>query len=424
MVEDSSGARTYTPSAYGFHIGAPASPSTVLDLRVPVPTLGAWRVLLVRDGSSYASDLDVWNDAQHFLYDQILVDPAWLWRDNQLAFYYLTRPGVTTDYYSAVSTRCGQDPWPGTGTPPDVLFADAVGVIHRHTGFRDCAGLGVVTTGAAPRRNFAAYGPEPRIVQHELGHALFGLGDEYWEPQSSREVPGQPPDPVHCVCCDENGRQGSVDANGNIVFAGPAGTAGGGAPMAPGPTVGGGVAPRHGTFGNGGTFGGVGGFGGATTGAGGAGGTVTINPMCMGPPCAGWIPPASCRLVAPLCPPIASTCVLPNIFPDLTTCQTQAALIATHPGVEASVAPTSCRQLCGGPQKPCPCVPANAQVWIVDRQHPPLSSMIGDDIMAQVPPMLLFNGGACERCLETTFCLLWEIGRGQSPTDAHAWCFR
>lgn len=59
----------------------------------------------------------------------------------------------------------------------DYTFADAMGLIHR-SGLRDCAGGGV----------FSSQASNARVVGHEMGHAPFGMSDEYccdggyWQP--------------------------------------------------------------------------------------------------------------------------------------------------------------------------------------------------------------------------------------------------
>jgi hypothetical protein len=437
-VEDSAGHRLGAPS-YAFDIGQQPG-QLVLELRVPLSDKAMLRTLFVRDSATYPTDAAVWTDAEHFLEQQILVDPAWRWRDYQLGFYYDLRPGQTSDYTSRQSTRCGQDPWPGMPMPPEALFADAIGVIHNDSTFRDCGGVGIVTRGASPRRNFSAYGGNPRVVQHEMGHALFRLGDEYYESETTRRIPPVPFDPSHpCQCCDPGGRVGSVDADGNITYSG------GPAPPRPvvaPPSPGGVVAPAHGNLtgvatgnalGSGGVgvvtgLGGAGGAGGAggTVGTGGMGGiTVTVCPPGA-PPCAGWVPLPDCATRAGQCPPLPGDCWKQNDFSSQADCQNAAARIALNPGVEASVAAANCRQLCGTVAQPCPCEAMGAEVWIVDREHPPLMSNTGNDIMATTPTSVLYNGAACENCLEATFCMMWEMGPGRNRTlaQAEAWCLR
>ena len=318
------------------------------------------------------------SDTEQFLYSQILEDPAYRWRDNQLAFYYYTYPGVTTDYYSGLASRCGQAPWPigGSGgnfpyyTPTEILFADVIAVIHKNDSFRDCAGLGVQIDGASPSRRVMAHGKRPTVVQHELGHALFGLGDEYNEGEDTRAAPAGEPPPfgTNCTCCD-------TDPIG--------GTNGGFCP-----------------------------------------------PLSV--PCAGFEPDPACFPVAAACPTIDSKCIKSevydthdNIFDSETLCRAAADAINAHPGVELTANAVDCRPICGSApgQTPCPCVNgASIERWKLDRRNPTGS---GGDIMENASPYttLTYNGPACEHCMETTFCMLWELGRGESQEAAYAQCY-
>lgn len=147
-------------------------------------------------------------DAETALYDQILADPALRWRSEQLAILYYAKTGQVADSGSALSARCGSDPWPSVNDDirlPDVLRSvDVLALLHQsshnETPIRDCAGQHVldpdIATLSSPRRS-------PQTLHHELGHVLFGLGDEYYEDEASRRRPGGQ-GLAGCPCCDED----------------------------------------------------------------------------------------------------------------------------------------------------------------------------------------------------------------------------
>jgi hypothetical protein len=210
QMTDSRGRTTGSASAYYFQIGsATSSSSPNVILRAPFDLYvgqRALKVLLVRNEADYPSQDAVRADAQTLLYDGLLADPIYRWRDNQIAVYLSAFPGSTSDYYSGLTNRCGQLPWLGRATESfaesAASTADAVVVLHRQSGWRDCAGLGVAGAGAGIERRASADGRRPETFAHELGHALFGLADEYQEStgdRTARSVTG--PLPAACDCC-------------------------------------------------------------------------------------------------------------------------------------------------------------------------------------------------------------------------------
>ena len=203
-VRTSSGDMVRSPGAYGFTVGeirppAPgAAPTRLHVLRSGSSASAALKVAFIRHGNSYPNtEFDGFLEDLEAVIEGLVTDPAWRWRDNQLAVYLLNRTGQTSDRASGEATRCGQRPFITGTLPAQLADFDAVGVIHDNAGWRDCAGLADSTGGPAL---FSGYGGEPAVVRHELGHALFGLGDEYTESTASRTAPGGDDDPV-CNCC-------------------------------------------------------------------------------------------------------------------------------------------------------------------------------------------------------------------------------
>lgn len=375
-----------SPGTYTFRIGTPPEPDSgaarVIPLRVPIEqTDRSHAVLLVADIDSFGVDFEgriafteLGDLVEPLLYEGLLEDPVYRWRDNQIGIYATERAGRVTGYASGLSSRCGADPWPGMAQQGidvsiETAVADAIGVLHNR-GFRDCAGLGTnPAAGALP--HFSADVGDPLLFQHELGHALFGLADEYWETTASRRVP--PGNPGRNCCC-----QGGGPVGGNNGGAIP------GDPDDPGgiPCVGG--------------------------------------LICDGRP---W--PADCFEAGLACPRIESSCAEPNVFPSRETCVSAAAAIAVHPGIEAEASPDDCQLLCGPEGRECPCDPEQT-VWILDRRTPSLANQTDDDLMGtrdRARPREL-HGPACALCIETELCLLWERGSDRSEEEARAHCMR
>lgn len=386
-MTDDAGAEGRAPSSYTFLIGDPEAGDRIVALRVPllVPRPQLFRVLLVRDGESYTTDAAALQAAQAMLYDGVLDDPVHRWRDAQLAFYYTSREGITRDYHSGLQSRCGGRPWAGTGHEAEAeaeagRFA-LLGVLHDKD-YRDCAGAGLAANG---QRRFSAKGTDASLFQHEFGHALALLSDEYHEDTASRQMrTDSVADPLDCYCCDpyDPGDPGTVVPGGGGVT-----ITGGDATVPGGPT------------------------------------TQQVCPPGA-PSCVGFVPPPICHPAPPLCPPLGSACVTPNIFPSLSACQNAATEINVHPGVELAADPADCTPLCAGDD--CPCMPpgSTAEFWILDRRTPPVPATVDDDLMGIIDPFQPRerHGPACARCVEVTYCMRWETGRGQSESDALTYC--
>lgn len=376
------GREWFSPGTYAFQIGTPEPPAPgearVIPLRVPLEQTDRYHaVLLVADIESFDVGFEgrvaftLFGDAiEPLLYDGLLEDPVYRWRDNQIGIYATERAGQVSDYYSGHSSRCGADPWPGLAEQGNDLseeidIADVIGVLHTR-GFRDCAGLGT-TGGVVP--HFSADVGDPLLFQHELGHALFGLADEYLEATDSRQAPGNP----GRSCCCQGGNNGGDD--------------------------------------------------GGEVGPGDPGGPVDLcvdEILCTGRP---W--PADCFGAAPACPRIESSCAEPNVFPSRAACESAAAAIASHPGIEIDASAEDCRLLCAPGASECPCDPEQT-VWTLDGRTPSRPGEADDDIMGSrdVSSPRELHGPACALCIETELCLLWERGSGRSEEEARSHCIR
>ena len=93
-----------------------------------------------------------------------------------------------------ISPRLGSPTWPVSGTGSTTnstivladgngpeTFADASGIVHRQT-ITDAAGVVYPTRDAAGGGMFtinALVASSPNVMRHEMGHAVFGLADEY-----------------------------------------------------------------------------------------------------------------------------------------------------------------------------------------------------------------------------------------------------
>jgi hypothetical protein len=254
----------------------------------------------------------------------------------------------------------------GIDLASEIADADALGVLHTRNQ-RDCAGLGATTAGGT-RPHFSANADDPVLFQHELGHALFGLGDEYRETTASRQAPGGDPRLEGC-CCEPGGVVG-----GEVV--GPGGI--------PAP---GGVCP---------------------------------DPEA--PACGQLLDPA-CYPAGPACPPIASRCEQPNVFASRAECEAAVARAAAHPAVRADPVDGDCRLLCSPGTDPCPCTP-DETVWILDRRTPAAAGAVDDDIMGRRDALVPAerHGPACVLCIEAELCMLWELGSDRSEAAAREYC--
>jgi hypothetical protein len=397
-----------------------------LVLREPVAPVAALadtyrlEVAWVRDPQNH-SEADFLDDLERIVYEGILKDPVYRWRDPQFTFSVTLNSGVTTSYYSGIDTRCGQNPWPREDQPfPTELNHVAVlAVVHRRTStpdveggalarnFRDCAGTLVDN---AAIRTFSVTGGitgTPIIAKHEFGHAAFGLGDEYTESDDTRRVP-VPPTEVPGCCCAYDGdppgfgtgpamasrRRPTPDAmRASWQFR---------------PTIC--VSP---------------------------GGEVErglTQPGEAWPTCAATLP-AECgasRIDEPACPALPGDCIVarmwgdaaipanvtprPNSFISEDECNASRAAADTHPGVEDDEQSLgTCEQICGQPGNPCPC--GQAQGWIVDRD--PAASSTRDSMATSSARR---HGGTCAWCVESSLCVRWQLALGDAPGQAWTRC--
>jgi hypothetical protein len=452
-IELADGSRVASRATYLFSVRSTVPASTLVPVRVPVKRVDAlaegYRMdtALIR---GLGNDYDVAQfvaDAHEAMFDGILSDPVYRWRDDQLGFYLFTQPGITTSYYSGFDTRCGQNPWPVERTlPPALAPIEVIGVLHRlateanaaegraqataptPNTFRDCAGrvvrplaVGQPVPDIGTFSLTAGLTDSPAIVTHEFGHAAFGLGDEYFESNATRNTPAGllTPPPNECCCAAPGGGGGVVTVPGGAL-------GGGGTSNIPGGGLGGGV-------GSGGTCIGPGGqrvpvlFGSGST------KECTGNSSDFAPTC-GASPQAACPTLAGTCVrsamwlgalPAASTVTArPNVFPSSAECVAGSVAARAHPAVEEPQAALgTCRRLCGGADgPPCPC-PGESEAWIVDI-HPtpviPLPTSPSGDLMASTVPRRL--GGTCAWCVDTSLCVRWHRALGTAADESWTAC--
>jgi hypothetical protein len=374
------------------------------------------RTVWIRDPGDGYDDATFRTDVESAVYDAILKDPVYRWRDAQLAFYEHGAAGITTSYYAGFDTRCGQNPWPESAQlPPGLGSMQVMAVVHRHpntaggtegavtstNSFRDCAGTAVRNQDIS---TFSAAGTLPDVAKHEFGHAAFGLGDEYTESEDTRRAPpGGAPTNQDCCCMRDTGGFGT-------------GTGGGGS----GAGIGAGFSPRalipvcaSSDFN--------------------AVGSLVLSTCSTEPPTF----PSTCYAQpVEACPPFESRCIVDrmwlgppaaaalargNVFPSLQACQDARAAALTHPGVEDASASveTECRRLCGG-DIPCACGPSEA--WIVDKTAgaPPVTAGSSTDTMGVVSADR--HGATCQWCVDTSLCVRWERSRGQTADQTWNYC--
>lgn len=444
FVELASGERIASRGQYRFTVASTLAANTKVAVRVPVQAVSAvsaaYRIdtALVREDAASYTSTQFLEDAHAGIFQGILADPTYRWRDVHLGFWLYTRPGMVSSYYSGLDTRCGKNPWPGDANLPSALGdIEVVGVLHRRTtasdgiegtnaapasvAFRDCAG----TTVRTPRiGSFSASGglaESPGILKHEFGHAAFGLGDEYREDEASRNVvPATVAVLPTSGCCCRN--DGGVGVGVGTTPRPGAVTPGGG-------TVGGGETP------------------------GGPGGPVVDTKTCMTssgqlqaspalgteqlPSCTGFTFPASCGIGPDGgCPSLRGECVRssswlslnapadarprPNVFESQVACEKGKISAADHPAIENAAASLgTCRQLCGPGNATCPCEPS-AEYWIVDID--PSVPVVRNDAMGRMTSALERHGGTCQWCVETTLCVRWHRARGDTPEAAWSTC--
>ena len=439
------GTRVQSRTTYRFRAAASAGPNDMITLREPIKKVAdlgdSYRVqtAFVRDdggvagGAASYPESDFLADVETAVYGGVLRDPAYRWRDDQLAFYQYGKPGFTSSFYSGFDTRCGQNPWPAeAGFPAALQSMEAVGVLHRHptsgasvegtidpsanlaTVFRDCAGVAVK---AANVRTFSARsGAETgRIAKHEFGHAAFGLGDEYNEPNSTRNVPAALVSQLDTSCCcllPESGTS-TVPGGSNTV-----------------PGVGVGIGARLETA--------------RQMQCVAPGGATEVRPV-LGtvasplPACPAVLAPACGATPQAACPQLQGDCVQPrswlpgespagedtarpNMFTSRDACEAGLQRAASHPGVEdAADGLDSCRQLCGPGTDACPC--GQAEGWIVD-VDPSARSGRGRQAPADTMGSIAAgrHGGTCGWCVDTSFCVRWQTALGESASEAWAVC--
>jgi hypothetical protein len=429
--------RVQSRTSYRFRAATTLTANDVITLREPVKPLARladnYRVTTVfvrDDGDGYSEDAFL-VDVDAAVYDGILADPVYRWRDAHLAFYAYGAAGETTSYYSGFNTRCGQNPWPADGIYQAVAGMNVIGVLHRHPNtaggvegtvtstdvFRDCAGR-VKDTDIT---TFSATGGQVKIARHEFGHAAFSLGDEYTESDATRRAPAANPfSNAQCCCMRETG----------------VGT-------------GGGVIP------GGATPGGAGGTGVDSTGA--SAGGVRLEPRLALPVCAGGRtatnglglsacpadlrdlpsecyaePEEACPLLSLECvnaeswlgrqPPAGGIGTTRNSFTSKADCDAARAAVLIHPGIEDrdQSVETACRQVCGGDLAACPC--NQGEAWIIDKS-PTASSMPATSSSDAMGTLLADRHGAtCAWCVESTLCVRWQLSIGQTAEQAWSFC--
>lgn len=435
-IELQNGARVSSLSVYRFEaVTAPAA-NTVVVLREPVNnTQGlsdSYRIdtAWIQDATTTYTRANFFTDVESSVYDGILADPVYRWRDRQLGFYFYSDNGFTSSYYSGFDTRCGQNPWPAeTALRAALNNMEVMALLHRHptsrtgiegqvTGtnfinvFRDCAGTAVKNPNIRSFSTTGGLAETPRIAKHEFSHAAFGLGDEYTESQATRNVAPATVNPLDTSCCCDasgggigvgvGGGGGGVVDNGGVVVT-PPGTPGGGQSLQCIRTGGGlGAVPG-------------GGLGGSR------------------PACSSFQPPPNCG-ASPQggCPSLFGDCVSsrmwlgaspipasarPNVFATQAECDATRTLAQSHPGVEDKAASLgACRELCGPTTAACPC--GVSEAWIVDTN--PATTAPQQDSMGTV--LAQREGGTCALCVETSLCVRWHRARGDSAEQAWQAC--
>jgi hypothetical protein len=435
-LELASGTRVNARASYLFTATSAFGSNRLITLREPVVEVRdlqpSYRVdtAWVRDPMRSATGADQYAenqfsaDIETSVYNGILHDTVYRWRDDQLGFYLYSDPGFTSSYYSGFDTRCGQNPWPSeTAFRSALNNMETVGVLHRYSGisglegtvastppptattFRDCAGFAVKQPGL---HTFSVTGGATQtagIAKHEFGHAAFSLGDEYTESDATRNVPAAPTSPLtdtSCCCGSGSGSGGTTPGGGTTV-------PGGGVVVVPG---GGGsvqcIRPGGGL------------------GPGGFGGTVSV-PTCTTPSSlpmwCGATPQGGCPKLSLDCvqlrmwlgqtPPASFDTARPNVFTSQAACEDGRARALVHPGVEdRDRSLGECRELCGPTTSPCPC--GQPEAWIVNTnpQVAPSPGMTRPDSMASVTAER--HGGTCAWCVETSLCVRWQRARGDT----------
>jgi hypothetical protein len=428
FLELSNGRRVDSRTEYRFSVMATPPPDTLIEVRMPVnKTAGladSYRIdtAFARDPENYGLAAFV-DDVGKILFDGMLADPVYRWRDDQLGFLVFTHDAFVTSYYSGLNTRCGQNPWPlEVGFPSSLGSIEVVGVLHRKaanaqgieggvTGstaglFRDCAGEAARRPGLRAFSVSTGIAQSPFIAKHEFGHAAFELGDEYTEAHDTRNA-APAPAPTDSDCCCIFSSQGGVapdDTPGPI------------------PTLIPGMDLKR-------CFNSEGGFNDSRR-------TNLLDglPSCSaralrGKGC-GAKPDGGCPFLAGHC--VSQTAWLgsapsgvptqrPNVFPTRQACTDSVALARDHPGVEDPAHSIGmCRELCGPNTPACPCS-GEAEAWIVDNN--PVSAPTNPrDAMGSVSAAGEQHGGTCMWCVETSLCVRWQQALGDDSQKAWATC--
>jgi hypothetical protein len=428
-LELSNGDTVRTRATYRFTVAAELPTDGLMEIRVPLNRTSGladpYRVdtAWVRDPEGYEA-LAFVSDVEQNVFEGVLRDPAYRWRDDQLGFFLYTKAAFVTSYYSGRDTRCGKNPWPREPTFPAALAGiETLGVLHRKTTssdgvegrvtapvgpdiFRDCAGQAVKQPGVG---TFSATTDLPEsalVAKHEFGHAAFGLGDEYTEPEETRRASPAPPfSPGDCCCVEDGGSGGSG---------------------IPDPSIDVGVRPRA--------------LGIETMRCVGADGSIQQTPLVGSPPACGennaGIPDACFSAPDGGCPALAGDCVTasswlgsggpsgdtsrPNVFTSAEACAAAAAAAGEHPGVEDPARSLgTCRQVCGPSTAACPC--GVTESWIVNRD-PGTTATQAADAMGDASAASPLHGATCIWCVETTLCVRWQRALGEGAEDAWRTC--
>ena len=433
FLELSGGRRVDSRAEYRFSVRETIPADTLIDVRVPINKTPSslddrYRIdtAFARDPTNYEPDTFIL-DLEQILFDGMLADPVYRWRDDQLGFSVFTRDAFVTSYYSGLNTRCGQNPWPlEVGFPQALSNIEVVGVLHRKatdtrgieggvTGstdgvFRDCAGQAARRSGLRTFSVSTGVGQSPFIAKHEFGHAAFELGDEYTETTGTRTAtPAPTPPPTDTSCCCSLG-----DGTGTGTGTNPDTGTGGVTPIPglarkrcfgpDGPTESpqlGSALPTCSATNTG--------FLGANCGAKPEGGCPLLAGRCVSQ--TAWLGSA---------PPVVSTARL-NVFPNQQACTDSVAQARIHPGVEDPARSIgACRELCGPNTAPCPCS-GEDQAWIVDN-NPRTAPTNPRDAMASVSAAGERHGGTCAWCVETSLCVRWQRALGDDSQKAWETC--
>jgi hypothetical protein len=430
-------------ASYRFTAATTLGSDRLVTLREPVvdvrnlPATYRMDTAWVRDSMrAFPTDEEQYSESQFIsdieiaVYDGILRDPVYRWRDDQLGFYVYSDPGFTTTYYSGFDTRCGQNPWPAESEFRSTLKdMETIGVLHRYSGksalegtvaseppptantIRDCSGAAVKQEQIGTFSVRGGTAETASIAKHEFGHAAFSLGDEYPESEVTRRVAAaQLPIGIDSDCCcrTEDGTT-TLDTATAPVSAAAAGAVGGGNSVFC-IALGGGMRPA-------------------------LGGSAAQLLPCTAPSfrvSCGASPLAVCPWLSGQCirpemwlgqpPPANLSTARPNVFASKEVCEAGRTSASTHPGVEdAARGLDSCRELCGPDTTPCPC--GEPEAWIVDK-NPDVFVLpqfpVPPDSMASITASR--DGSTCGWCVETSLCVRWQRARGDTSDAAWNYC--